>query len=684
MARFGEVSGVVSEAGRGGVRLLVLGAVTVALAGGAGWYVLARDGTAAPPPIETARATRGTLATTVTLPGTASSTSSVSLTFPVAGKVAEVNVVIGQVVKAGEQLAKVDDTDLRQSLLTAQNNLDLARLKIAQLQAPVKPEDVQAAHQAVVSADAAVQNAQITLERLKRPPTAIEISAADAAVLQAETALDAAQRAVDTSFGMLRSAQNTYCGFLGGILPAVPCHSGALPLVPDVIAQLQSILGPPFSLPASHANATTGILTANSTYVGALQGVTSAKQALEQAKSKRADLDSPPDNLDVYAAGLALTNARESYKSAVAREEALQRGPDPLDIQAQQLMVRTQEIAVATAQQKVTDTLLRAPFAGTVGAVPLIVGQQVGTATAAVTLTDTGTVQVKMTLSESDLPQVKAGQLGLATFDALAGQLFIIRVVGVSPIPTVTQGVVTYAAQASILRGPELLEIQPDLQKLAAALSSGGAVARAGVQIPGLLGGGASAGTATPGAEASAAGSASATEIARGGGLPGSGQRPQGAGAAGAGRPGAGGAGPGPSGGVQRFLGGGDLGAAGAAAQRLPTEGMSGSVILVQSVSENVLLVPSGAVRRENRQSVVLVPDGNGGTQSRPVVVGGTDGTRTIVVSGLDEGEMVVTSAARGIATTTGTARAGQTNQSFGGGPGGPPPGGPGGGNVIR
>lgn len=686
MARFGEVSNVVGGAGRGGVRLLVLGAVTVAIAGGAGWYFLARDDAEAPPPVETAQAARGTLATTVTLPGTASSTSSVSLTFPVAGKVAEVNVVLGQTVKAGDPLARVDDTDLRQALLTAQNNLDLARLKLAQLEAPVKPEDVQTARQAVVSADAAVQNAQITLERLKRPPTAAEISAADTVVSQAEAALETAQRAVDTSYGSLRAAQNTYCGFLGGILPAVPCHSGAFPLVPDVIAQLQSILGPPFSLPASHASAANGILSANSAYVGALQGVTTSKLTLEQAKSKRADLDSPPDNLDVYAAELALTNGRESYKSAVAREAALLRGPDPLDVQAQQLAVRTQEIAVATARQKVTDTVLRAPFAGTVGAVPLIVGQQVGTATAAVTLTDTGTIQVKMTLSESDLPQVRAGQLGVATFDALAGQPFVVRVVGVSPIPTITQGVVTYAAQASILRGPELLEIQADLQKLAAALSSGSARTGA-VQIPGLLGGGAPATAATPGTEASATAGASATAvstaIARGGGLPGGGQRPQGAGAGGVGGPGDGGAGPG--GGAQRFPGaGGGVAAAGAAAQRLPTEGMSGSVILVQSVSENVLLVPSGAVRRENRQSVVLVPDGNGGTQSKPVVVGGTDGTRTIIASGLDEGETVVTSAARGTVTATGTARAGQTNQPFPGGPGGAPPGGPGGGNVIR
>lgn len=669
MARLGEVNRIVGGAGRRAVRFAALGLVTVAVAGGTGWY-LTRGTDEPAATVETAQATRGTLATTVTLPGTASSTSSVALTFPVAGKIAEVNVVIGQVVKAGDQLARVDDTDARQTLQIVQNNLDLSRLKLSQLQAPPKPEDAQATRQTVISAEASVQNARISLERLKRPSTAADISAADAAVLSAQASLESAQRAVDTSFGTLRAAQNTYCALLGGILPAVPCVPGAFPLVPDVIVQLQSILGPPFAIPASHANATNGILSANSSYLNAIQNVTTSKTALEQAKSKRALLDAGPDNLDVYAAGLALANAQESYKSALAREAALQRGVDPLDLQSQVLAVRSQEIAVTTAQQKVTDAILRAPFAGTVGAVPLIVGQQVGTSTAAVTLTDTGTIRVQMTLSESDLTQVRAGQLGLATFDALAGQSFVVRVVGVSPVPTVTQGVVTYAAQATILRERELIELQPELQKLAAALSSGNA-RKGAVQIPGLASGAGPA--ASPTADASVLPSGSATAAAtaptKAGGQ---GQWTQGA----AGGQGAAGQGAAGAGGQQRTPG-----AAGGQGQRLPSEGMSGSVVLFQSVSENVLLVPSGAVRRENRQSVVLVPDGNGGTQSKPVVVGGTDGSRTIITSGLDDGAVVVTSAVRATGTATGTARPGQTNQTVPAGPAGP---GGAGGATIR
>ncbi|TAJ16961.1 MAG: biotin/lipoyl-binding protein, partial [Dehalococcoidia bacterium] len=398
MARLGELNRIFGRAGRRAVRLSATAGIVVAVAGGTGWY-LTRDKAAPPPAVETAQAARGTLATTVTLPGTASSTASVNLTFPVAGRIAEVNVVIGQAVKSGEQLARVDDTDAKQALQTAQNNLDLARLKLAQLQAPVKAEDQQAAHQAVVSADISVQNAQIALERLKRPPTATDFAAADLAVVQAQASLDSAQRSVESTYASLKSTLDTYCD-LTGLLPFEPCFTDlrGIPLAPDVVTRIQQAMGPPYSLPAAYLSAATSLVNNNNAWVNAVGAVTTAKASLEQAKAKRAQLDQPPDNLDRYAAELALNNARESYKSAVAREVALQRGPDALDLAAQQLAIRTQEVAVSAAQQKVADTVLRAPFAGTVGAVPLIVGQQVGTATAAVTLTDTGTIQVKMTL----------------------------------------------------------------------------------------------------------------------------------------------------------------------------------------------------------------------------------------------------------------------------------------------
>jgi len=102
------------------------------------------------------------------------------------------------------------------------------------------------------------------------------------------------------------------------------------------------------------------------------------------------------------------------------------------------------------------DGTLKAPFAGVVGAVAITPGDLVSPSTVAITLTDPDQIAVQLTVSETDLPGLASGQFGTATFDALAGRTYIVRTTGVSNIPTVTQGVVTYQAQAEILTGDAL------------------------------------------------------------------------------------------------------------------------------------------------------------------------------------------------------------------------------------
>jgi hypothetical protein len=108
----------------------------------------------------------------------------------------------------------------------------------------------------------------------------------------------------------------------------------------------------------------------------------------------------------------------------------------------------------------------------------------------------------------------------------------------------------------------------------------------------------------------------------------------------------------------------------------LPAAGMNASVVLITEVKEDALLVPTAAVKRQGRQSFVLLQKEDGTTEQRNVTVGGTDGSNTAIASGLNEGDKV-------LITTTTTARA-TTTAAAGfqaGGPGGGVPGG-GGGNA--
>jgi HlyD family secretion protein len=67
--------------------------------------------------------TTGTLQVTVAATGPVTNASSVPLTFKSTGKLAEVDVTVGQQVKAGDVLAKLDTTDLQTALEQAQATL---------------------------------------------------------------------------------------------------------------------------------------------------------------------------------------------------------------------------------------------------------------------------------------------------------------------------------------------------------------------------------------------------------------------------------------------------------------------------------------------------------------------------------------------------------------------------------
>jgi HlyD family secretion protein len=71
-------------------------------------------------------------------------------------------------------------------------------------------------------------------------------------------------------------------------------------------------------------------------------------------------------------------------------------------------------------------------------------------------------------------------------------------------------------------------------------------------------------------------------------------------------------------------------------------QGMTASVNIVVLNKSDVLLVPSTAIKRNGRDSVVQVVTSTGQTEQRTITIGETNGTQTEVTSGLSEGEKVL------------------------------------------
>ncbi|MSQ36104.1 MAG: HlyD family efflux transporter periplasmic adaptor subunit [Dehalococcoidia bacterium] len=616
--------------------LVALGVVAAASYGAYRYWFQEGDAVAPVAASQTATAARGTLASTLTTAGTAAASLTSRVTFQTSGVVRAVEVGVGDTVQAGQVLARLDERDAQRRLQTALVNVATAKLRLEQLQQPPTSADVATAQAGVLSARQQVVSVQLALYRLIQKPSAIDYATADAAIAQGEASIRTARVSLDGAYASLLAASTAYCSLTESV---IPCEQLAYPLRGDAT---RALLGTQTAITLTNntVSRAAALLQANNAYLNQLTNVRSAEQALELTKLKRAALDTPPDTSEVWQAQAQLANAEFGVATAQARAAALNEGPAALDLALQREAVRLAEIAAQTAAEAVTDLTLRAPFAGSIAAVGIAVGDQAGAGTAAFTLTDPDAIRVDLTVGEADFAGLAVGQLGLATFEALPNQQFFLRVRGISRIPTVTQGVVTYAVQTEILRGEALAQQRAQIMQLAAA-----------------LGGGARAGGAGGGAAAAAA--ASATP---------SGTRPAGVGTrpAGAGTPVAGGFG-------ARAGAGGTPPTATAA---LPAAGMNASVSVLLKVDEGVLLVPSSAVRRSGRQSFVIVRDAAGADSQRNVTVSGTNGQQSAIAAGLEEGETVVIGASTAVIAT---ARAGATTGVGGGGGGQGPPGGFGG-----
>jgi multidrug efflux pump subunit AcrA (membrane-fusion protein) len=92
--------------------------------------------------VQYATVTRGTLSASVSATGNVVPVNTARLTFRTGGVVQSVNVKVGDAVKAGDVMAKLDTTDLELALATALTNLDNAQIKYQQSAVGPKTDDI--------------------------------------------------------------------------------------------------------------------------------------------------------------------------------------------------------------------------------------------------------------------------------------------------------------------------------------------------------------------------------------------------------------------------------------------------------------------------------------------------------------------------------------------------------------
>ena len=460
----------------------------------------------------TTRVQRGTITDAVTGTGPIAASQAVPLNFKNSGKISEIDVNVGDKVKAGQVLAKLDDSDLKTQLQQAQANLANTQAASNKLTQGALPTDVAAAQAAIDSANSQLASARRGLG------AAQDIAAKDAAASQQALAdsqknLQSVQAQIDASTASdkvavanaqkaLADAQST-----AQTLPAVltqQIEQAKDKLYADQVADDAAVGRGSMSIQARQAALDADQASIDQTNASAVQQLAQSKQTADQAQATLNTAQSTLQNdlakfqgqlvtgqtsFNQAQTNLASAQAKDaqSIQSAQASADSASSGvqtaqaaynqkvapPTQADIDATQAQIAAQQANVQLAQNNLDAAVLPAPADGTVTAINGAVGQwlsggalngsaansasgagassaSASTSSNFLSLTSLSGLNVTAQVNESDIGRVQIGQPINFTVDAYPNQTFSGKVAILQPLGQNVQNVVSYTVTSTI------------------------------------------------------------------------------------------------------------------------------------------------------------------------------------------------------------------------------------------
>jgi HlyD family secretion protein len=345
---------------------------------------------------------RAPLRETIGATSTVAPIRQVSLLFEGTGIVAEVYVREGQVVAAGDPIARLDADTLASAVRDAELLRDIRQIALDALLAPPRTEDIAAAQAALDSAQAQLNAAYSTNNPESEQIAQIQAELARNALYQAQLQRDLAVNPPDVT-----------------ITQDVP-GVGPVTQTIDVAGANPEQFEP--------------------SLVQAEYGVQVADASASAAQDRGAD-----------AGSVATANA-----AIVAAQTALDRlvnGADAMDVQMAQIELAQAEQGVALAQSNLDRALLTAPFDGVIATLNITAGEPPAAQTAAAVLIDSSGFYLDLPVDESEIARIEAGQAVEIELDALPDALItgLVTRVPVAPAPQVAgQTVVTYIVRVTL------------------------------------------------------------------------------------------------------------------------------------------------------------------------------------------------------------------------------------------
>ncbi len=402
----------------------------------------------------------GTVVASVTETGQVSASSNIDVQSQSSGEVLSIPVTAGEHVSAGTALAYIDPTTAQQNVVSAEQALQSAQIALAQLQEPAATSTLTSAQNALATAQAnLVQVHQtgyndISTAFLDLPNVITGLDTIlhgttvpgrtseqneyaysdmtepyDSTVIEYRTAAESAYQTAYTSY------TQTLADFKSTSRDASDATIEAL-----ITESYQTAADISDALKAS----TDFLNFVNTTLTN--RSLELPSTLLPQINTLTGYTTTTNGNVAALASDAAnVTSDERAVTAAQASLAQIEAGADPLQVQADELTIQMKQAALAAAEQDLADTVVRAPFSGTVAAIAVQRYETIGSNVAVATLVSDNQ-SVDISVNEVDAAKLKVGEKATLTFDALPNVSIAGTVSSVNSIGTVSSGVVSYDA----------------------------------------------------------------------------------------------------------------------------------------------------------------------------------------------------------------------------------------------
>lgn len=388
--------------------------------------------------------------TAVSAAGNLTLVSKRSAALTVDGVVDEIDVTVGDTVKAGAVLLKLDTTALERAVTQAQLTVETAKLALVDLQTPATASalavaeanvteakenlaDVKAGASAaeLAAAQSSLAAAQASYNELQAGPSADALTQLSAALKKAEITLAEAQRSYD---------QIAWRNDVGMTSQA---------------ADLQSATIDYESAKAAYAESTASASTSE---------LQSAISNIQTAQATLTDLQNSPSAADIATAEAQVTEAEATLTE-------LQTGATANELRNAQITLQQALIELEAAYRDLEGATVIAPIDGVVLSLDAEIGVRSSSGSIVATIADPSQLDLEISVAEADIANVEVGQSAEIEIDALPGQSFSGVVQRITPATDSDSSAVSYPVTIRLIN-TELTAVLPGMNAVAILASN--------------------------------------------------------------------------------------------------------------------------------------------------------------------------------------------------------------------